>query len=210
MKKVFSLLSAVVAVVVLAGQASAATYTLDPWTYDPDNSGSVVSTATADGLRLEKNTPTATNAAAGATLEGVEGLSTTDLTLGFTVEGDGYCGAGAPRFNVKLSDGNTYFLGCAHGEADDNGTVFFEAGVDYGGVTLPGGLTVESINIVMDEEGQTTLSDITVNGQQVAFSAATNKELCKKGGWKTFSQEFKNQGQCVSYFMANPKAGKQL
>jgi hypothetical protein len=35
------------------------------------------------------------------------------------------------------------------------------------------------------------------------------KDDCKDGGWETStSPEFKNQGQCVSYFQANERAGK--
>jgi len=41
--------------------------------------------------------------------------------------------------------------------------------------------------------------------------APTNKEECKKGGWEnSTSPKFRNQGQCVSYFQANEKAGKKI
>ncbi len=203
----------VAAVFVFAVTAQAASVTLEPWTYDPDNTGSVVSEVDSNGdLRLEKNAPTSTNSAAGATLEGVEGLSTTGMTLSFDV--DGYCGAGAPRFNVTLENGSTIFLGCVHGDADADGTVVFEAGETYGGESLPEGETVRRINIVQDEEGQTTLSNIAVNGVEVVVplpvTVPTSKDQCKKGGWMTFSNpSFKNQGQCVSYVQANPNSGKQ-
>jgi hypothetical protein len=186
-----------------AGVALAATFTLSPWTFDPDDTGGVVSQVEGDGdLRLEKNVPTATNASAGAEIQGVEGLSTTGLTLEFDV--DGYCGAGAPRFNVYLESGATIFLGCIHGDADVDGHVSFTAGETYGGVLFPEGETVTGIDIVQDEEGQTTLSNIMVNGEEVMLDAAALKEQCKKGGWQDMTDadgnSFRNQGQCVSYF----------
>lgn len=213
MKKLLASVLSVVAVFVFAVTAQAANITLNTWTYDPDNTGSVVSEVDSNGhLNLEKNAPTATNSAAGATLVGAEGLSTTGMTLGFDVEG--YCEAGAPRFNVSLSNGSTIFLGCSYGVADADGTVVFEAGETYGGVHFPIGETVTKINIVQDEEGQTTLSNITVNGEEVVVSlpvtVPTSKDQCKNGGWMKFSNpSFKNQGQCVSYVQANPNSGKQ-
>ncbi len=184
---------------VAAVSSFAATFSLNPWTYDPTNTGGVVSQVTSDGsLHLEKNVPTSTNAAAGAAIEGVEGLSTSDMTLSFQV--DDYCGAGAPRFNVYLSNGQTIFLGCTHGN-DGSGQVTFTAGNTYGGVLFPTGETVTGIDIVQDEEGQTTLSNIMVNGSPVTVSGQTLKDQCKNGGWKNFtSPSFKNQGQCVSHF----------
>jgi hypothetical protein len=64
---------------------AAGTYTLTPWTYDPGNTGTVVSQATENSLHLEKNTDTSTDASAGATIYGVQGLSTTAMTLSLTV-----------------------------------------------------------------------------------------------------------------------------
>lgn len=211
MKKLLASMLSVAAVFVFAVTAHAASVTLEPWTYDPDNTGTVVSEVDSNrNLRLEKNAPTSTNSSAGAELGGVEGLSTTGMTLGFDV--DGYCGAGAPRFNVYLENGSTIFLGCVHGDADADGTVVFEAGQTYGGVLFPEGETVTGIDIVQDEEGQTTLSNIAVNGEEVVvlLPAPTNKDQCKKGGWMTFNNPtFKNQGQCVSYVQANENAGKR-
>jgi hypothetical protein len=39
------------------------------------------------------------------------------LTLGFDVRNDGWCGAGAPRYNVTLVGGDSFyfFFGCAYG-----------------------------------------------------------------------------------------------
>lgn len=45
----------------------------------------------------------------------------------------------------------------------------------------------------------------------ISVGPPTNKDQCKKDGWKTFNNPiFKNQGQCVSYVQANQKAGKQI
>jgi hypothetical protein len=176
----------------------AATYTLAPWTYDPDSTGGVVSQIVNDNdLRLEKNVSTSTNASAGAVIYGVQGLSTDGLTLSYDV--DGYCGAGAPRFNVQLENGSTVFLGCTYGNS--GGTVIFTAGNSYGGVLFPTGETVKRIDIVMDEQGQTTISNVMVNGMSVEISSQVRKIQCKKNGWQNFATiTFKNQGQCVSYF----------
>lgn len=191
------------AVAFVLPQANAASsYTIDPWIYNPGNvCPGIEATPTTNGVHLTKPCPTPTNAASGAQIQGVAGLSTTGLTLGFRV--DGSCGAGAPRFNVNLLDGQTIFLGCIHG---DNvlGNVTFTAGNTYGGVLFPTGGTVTSIELVQDEQGDTTLSNITVNGQTVTASQAAMKELCKNGGWETMHHaehhSFKNQGQCVSHF----------
>jgi len=181
--------------------ASAASYSLTPWVYDPDNTGGSVAMLVTDGVHLEKNVSTPTNTAAGATINGVEGLSTTGMTLGFHV--DGYCGAGAPRFNVTLSDNTVIFLGCTYGN-DGSGNVSFTAGNTYGGVLFPEGATVSSIDLVQDEQGQTTLTNIMVNGVTIDVTRQTVMNQCKNGGWQTMTDPrthaiFRNQGQCVSY-----------
>src|SRR2546423_2209212 len=64
-----------------------------------------------EGLLLVKTGPTANNAAAGAELKGVKGMTLTEL--GYDIRKPGaavdlrgsHCGAGAPRFNVTTSDG---------------------------------------------------------------------------------------------------------
>jgi hypothetical protein len=189
----------------LFGIASAASPSLavNPWVYDPASAcPGVASTINPDGsLTLSKPCATSTNASAGATIQGVSGMSTTGMTLSFDV--NGYCGAGAPRFNVYLSDGSTIFLGCIYGN-DGTGHVTFTAGNTYGGVLFPTGATVTGIDLVQDETGTTTLSNIQVNGTPVAVSNQALKDMCKKGGWQSMfdlqGNSFKNQGQCVSYF----------
>lgn len=176
----------------------AADYTLTPWIYDPGNTGEAVATLTSNGVHLEKNGPTSDNVSAGVTINGVSSLSTTGMTLSYQVQG--YCGAGAPRFNVNLSNGQTIFLACIYGN-DGSGNVSFTAGQTYGGVLFPEGQTVQSIDIVQDEQGQTTLSNITVNGTPVTVTTQALKDQCKNGGWMSMTNPtFKNQGQCVSYF----------
>jgi hypothetical protein len=74
---------------------------------------------TNQGLLLVKTGPTANYAAAQAELEGVKGPIT---ELGYDIRKPGpegslgprgsHCGAGAPRFDIELKDGSSYFLGC--------------------------------------------------------------------------------------------------
>jgi hypothetical protein len=76
-------------------------------------------------LLLVKEVNTNVEAAAGAEVEGVEGITLREL--GFDVLDFGHCGAGAPRFNVITSDGSLYFFGCSHGlksKPDDDPELF--------------------------------------------------------------------------------------
>lgn len=125
-------------------------------------------------LHLGKNVPTAEIAAAGAQVKGVEGLSTTGLTIGFTVE-NGNCGAGAPRFNVRLMDGSLVFLGCAHADNADN-VHSFTAGLAYGGVLFPAGQVIQSISIIFDEgPGDVFLDDIFIGSDSAGSPGRSNK-----------------------------------
>jgi hypothetical protein len=63
------------------------------------------------GLLLVKTGATTNNAAAGATLKNVSGITLTEL--GYDIRSGSHCGAGAPRFNVVTTDGVTHFVGCA-------------------------------------------------------------------------------------------------
>lgn len=54
---------------------------------------------------------------------------------------------------------------------------------------------------------------VSFNGNAYDFEPSISpngdKNACKDGGWMSFNAPtFKNQGQCVSYVQANPKAGK--
>jgi hypothetical protein len=74
--------------------------------------------AKQQALYFQKSTSTATFAAGVAVFKGVEGLPSTALAdLSFYWRTDGHCGAGAPRFNVRIETApgvrQTVFVGCA-------------------------------------------------------------------------------------------------
>jgi hypothetical protein len=79
-----------VAMLVFAGAAMAGKVgQAKPWVYDPDNTHSVVAAWTKDGLSLQKNAVTTTNASAGAEFKGVAGETMTKLS--FQVKNGTYC-----------------------------------------------------------------------------------------------------------------------
>jgi hypothetical protein len=92
-------------------------------------------------------------------VKGVEGNTLSQLS--FDVKG--YCGAGAPRFNV-YTDAGTQFFGCTYGThtppAGDWTHVEFQGGEPGAGNF---GSTINGVAIVLDEEGQTQLKNISVN-----------------------------------------------
>ena len=155
-----------IAMLVSAGSAVAAmTGQAKPWVYNPNkiaNAG--VATWTKDGLQLEKNVPTSEWVAAGADIKNVAGAKLNNISF----EVKGYCGAGAPRFNVYdgSSANPTYYLGCANGDATplaDGWTKVEFSGDEAGGNGSIGSI-MKSLDITMDEQGKTTLRNITVNG----------------------------------------------
>jgi hypothetical protein len=191
----------------LAGTAAAA---LVPGVFDPGNTGCVVSTFSNGVLHLEKNCPTATNAAAGADITGLEGQTFTSAS--FTLASASQCQGGSPRFDVVTTNG-LFFLGCNNvtPTTNANGTVtytFNAATIAAGGqVPFPTG-TIQAVDILIDVQGTADVSDITVNGvlQEPAPSTPTSKDQCKDGGWKTFTNpSFKNQGDCVSFVATHGK-----
>ena len=105
MKKTIIVLGSVLALV-LAGTAGAA---LVPGVFDPGTTGCPVATYSGGVLHLEKNCPTATNAAAGADITGLAGQAFTSAA--FTLHSAAQCNGGSPRFDIVTSDG-TFFLGC--------------------------------------------------------------------------------------------------
>jgi hypothetical protein len=142
------------------------------------------------GLFLEKALPTADCSAALANIKGVTAAHPLRLTeLGFDVDSNApgdhplHCGAGAPRFDVTLTTGETFFFGCAAGAA--HGTPFTvgagapwsrirftdaDAAPASAGSVWPGfGVArVSNIQIVFDEgvdvgAGQTILDNIDIN-----------------------------------------------
>jgi hypothetical protein len=212
-----------------AGSASAApTFTVTPWTfvgatgdcgpgYPAGTPGGVVSKwdnttgNPAPSLRLEKNVPTTDCSAAGATVNGVSGITLTELNFDY----NGYCGAGAPRFNVVTSDNVTHFFGCASGTATPttNGythVVFDPTNPAQAFPVIVPGTTVNSIDIVFDEMGQTNIDNISVNNQVIGGpNTPASKDACKNDGWKTLTDSngnsFKNQGDCVSFVATGGK-----
>lgn len=178
----------------ISGSASA--FQVLPVPYDPDDTGIVTAHwVTRQGLPddigkanhalfLEKAGSTATNAAGVAIVGGVEGLELTEL--GFDYMNDGHCGAGAPRFNVILPDGDYFFFGCIYGNPQpspgagwtrikwdaDEGTVFPAGNYSWPGFPV----LVKSIAIVMDEGtdvgvGWALLDNININGTMVGKPA---------------------------------------
>jgi hypothetical protein len=210
--KVFATLAAVAAALVLAVSASAA---LVPGVFDPGNTGCVKATFSKKTLHLEKNCPTATNAAAGAEITGVSGQ--TFQSASFTLANASQCQGGSPRFNVVTTTG-LFFLGCNNvtPTTNANGTVTYTftaqtlaaAGQQ---VPTPTG-TVQSVSVLLDVQGTADLTNITFNGklQKVAPGRADFARVCKNGGWKSFtSPKFKNQGQCVKFVIHGRNAAKR-
>jgi hypothetical protein len=98
---------------------------------------------------------------------------------------NGYCGAGAPRFNVASDAAATCFLGCVHGQKQQDAqsgwwTISFRPPfTQYAG--CEGGVTgsVRSISIVFDEgtdvgPGSVVLDDIRVNERTVGKPMGAN------------------------------------
>lgn len=135
-------------------------------------------------LYLQKMTATTTFAAGVAVFDHLDGFTTDDvLPLEFWVGDDGHCGAGAPRFNVRIQPAVgpafTYFVGCqamtpGATEVADNGRTFQQRTYDG---PLPAGEVV-GLAIVFDEgndvgTGFVYLDDIRV-GSWLWTSAADN------------------------------------
>jgi hypothetical protein len=198
------LLLAAMAVLALAGTATAA---LEPGVYDPGSTGCPIATYAAGVLHLEKNCPTATDAAAGADITGLGGQTFTTAT--FTLANAAQCQGGSPRFDIVTTVA-TFFLGCNNvtPTTNANGTltyVFDAATIAAGGgVSFPTG-TITAADVLLDVAGTADVSKIAVNGvtqvpAPTTGGAPTSKNACMKGGWKKFTTpSFKNQGQCVSY-----------
>jgi len=160
-----------------------------PAVFDPDDTGLVSAawvthTGLPDAgksdhaLYLAKQTATATNAAALARIDGVNGIVLTEI--GWDVKTGGDCGAGSPRFNVVTSDGVTHFIGCNSPPpittliTDRRGVVWERRRYDPAAAFPPiaPGSIVTAITIVLDEGmdigvGFTYLDNIDINGTLV-------------------------------------------
>jgi hypothetical protein len=174
-RALFPLTAAVVLAVAVPGMAADGKVKVKPGVYDPDATGIVVAGwqdgvglpdvgGSNHGLVLQKNGATSTNAAAGADITGVEGLSAD----GFAFDVNGYCGAGSPRFNVEASDG-FHFLGCANGTVTDGPAGWSHVTFSQAQANPPiaTGATVESVQLIADEQGQSVVDNIEVAGNVV-------------------------------------------
>jgi hypothetical protein len=183
--------------------------------FDPGNTGCVEATFVkkTKTLHLEKNCPTATNAAAGAEVTGVGGQ--TFQSASFTLASATQCQGGSPRFNVGTTTG-FFFLGCNNvtPTTNANGTAtytFTAATLAAAGQQVPTG-TIQFVSVLIDVQGIADLTKVTINGkvQKLAPGRADFARPCKKGGWKTFtSPTFKNQGQCVKFLVHGRNAAKK-
>jgi hypothetical protein len=143
------------------------------------------------GLLLNKNGPTGECASAGAEIKGWR--KRTPLTeLGFDYRFGGHCGNGAPRFNVRTTAGQRYFVGCAfgtHTPAPQDPewrrvrfaqTDFFNAATGLQDFTF--GTQVDSITIVYDEGTDTpSVSDPNGVGLAVLDNIDINGKLITSG-----------------------------
>jgi len=143
---------------------------------EPDAKGSA-----DQALYFQKMVPTPTFAAAFAVIRGLEGRPASDLTaLSWDHRTDGWCGAGAPRWNIGITDANgdehTVFLGCnaaPHTVLDDKWTRDSYSAADIQAAIAaviidPTGATISSLAILFDEgtdvgPGFVFLDNITVN-----------------------------------------------
>jgi len=153
------------------------------------------------GLLMAKTGPTLNDASAVADLVGVKGTLLTELGYDIRKPGSGtslgpsgsHCGAGAPRFNVALQNGASYFIGCNSPPATTQVPGLGWIRLQWGGAggALQGynqatgvlenisGLAVKSIEIVFDE-GQDTGPDFF--GLAVLDNIDVNGTLVGRGG----------------------------
>lgn len=197
-------------------------FTASPWIYAPQKACNGIVSAwdfstgkPAPSLHLTKPCPTVTNAASGATLKGrgVKDITLTELNFDF----QGYCGAGAPRFNVVTNDNVTHFLGCASATKTplENGWTHAVLDPTNGLQAYPvitAGQTVRSIDLVFDEgtdngadSGSVYLDNISVNNAVCGGpTPGQAKKMCKKGGFDNLTDAngkvFKNYRECDRFF----------
>jgi len=145
-------------------------------------------------LYFQKMTTTPTFAAGVAVFQGIEGLPVSQLTgLEFWVGTDGHCGAGAPRFNIRVDLGGgikqTFFVGCAamipgvmmtapNGRTFQQRTIAAPLGMLVG--------TITALSIVFDEgddvgQGFVHLDNITVQTTSTEFPTKTWKSASDNG-----------------------------
>jgi len=133
-----------------ASGAAAAEMSLEPFTEGPPGAAAARWEQIGGNweLFLAKHVPAGQPARAGVRVTGVRGLSTTGLSLGFTVV-DGLCDARVPRFEVRLEQAGRVSLACAHGDSA-GAAVRFTAGSTYGGTHFPEWDVVVDLSVVFD------------------------------------------------------------
>ena len=188
--------------IVLAAQAQESRLRVKAAEFDPDHAcdasaawiRNIGLTSFSDkfayAFRLQKLCATATNAASFGLISGVKGQTLIGPdALGFDYKNVNaaflaHCGAGAPRFNVGMSDGSFHFIGgCSNGTQTDspNGTGWTQVRFDPQDPTqafppVPENATIVSIALVFDEGSdvgfngspEIVLDNVVVNGKIAA------------------------------------------
>lgn len=145
------------------------------------------------GLLLVKTGPTPNYASAAAEIQGVEGITLTEI--GYDIRAGSHCGAGAPRFNVVTSDDVTHFIGCASPAPkvliESKGWKRLRYDTAAAFPPIAAGSVVKSITIVFDEgqdagafSGQAILDNIDINGTLIGK---------KQGGAQEKDQDKQNK-----------------
>ena len=140
----------------------------------------------AYAFRMRKLCSTETNAASFGVITGVKGETLIGPdALGYdykNVNGGflAHCGAGAPRFNVQMSDGSFHFIGCSAGTQTESprGTGWTQVRINpqdpnQAFPPVPTNATITSIALVFDEgpdvgfsgSPEIVLDNIVVNGK---------------------------------------------
>jgi hypothetical protein len=171
LRALFTLTAAFTLAVAAPGMAAGGKVKAQPGIYDPGATGIVVAgwqggvgepdvgSNGSQGLVLQKNGPTETNAAAGAEIFGFEGQPVSELGFDF----QGYCSGGSPRFNVQTSDGFYFVGGCANAAPTDLGNGWSHVTFDTSKVSG----TIQYVEVIADEQGQSVLDNIAVNGKTI-------------------------------------------
>jgi len=166
-----------------------------PGIFDPDKTGSVdakwiskVGEADDRGngyfaLYLQKAAPTATNAAAGAIIDGVEGQPA-DGVYGFDYRNGGQCGAGSPRYNLLATDGFHFIGGCSNGTPAPAATpgwtttTFSATNPAQAFPPVTPGATIISLTLIVDEGtpgvGYIYTDNLNINGQLITKPGAAH------------------------------------
>lgn len=171
-----------------------------PGVYDPDNLGHVSAAwETKEGLPdagrsdhalvLYKLGDSSENSAAGAVINGVEGLTVqasdpvtgSPYEFGFDIRADSHIGAGSPRFNLVASDGFHFIGGAANGTVvgtttDRRGNLWYRVRFDAQNFAqafppVTPGAVIQELVLIVDEgasepdpnAGQYILDNIAVD-----------------------------------------------